>query len=163
MGQGTESCGGYEVEYNPYEDGLADGVWTQSNGAPIKISNMSLRHLKNARIVATNMRDSMTFSCDDDMWQGWVDAFDSEIFFRERQTKQKSKISGKLIKPTRGSKLYLVCHCGKNYHARVADLKRGWGKSCCKRCAAIKRDFGRPDPVCAKTGISLTKILGQLS
>ena len=44
------------------------------------------------------------------------------------------------------SKVELICHCGERYFAREADLKRGWGKSCSKSCAATKRDFGRPNP-----------------
>lgn len=32
-----------------------------------------------------------------------------------------------------------TCRCGKKYKAREADLKRGWGKSCSKSCAAMKR------------------------
>lgn len=32
------------------------------------------------------------------------------------------------------------CHCGKSFTARVADVKRGWAKSCSKRCAAIARE-----------------------
>ena len=39
----------------------------------------------------------------------------------------------------------LVCFCGEEYVARDADIKRGWGKTCSKRCAAIKREFGRPN------------------
>lgn len=31
------------------------------------------------------------------------------------------------------------CHCGKKYMAREADIKRGWGKSYSKACAAKKR------------------------
>jgi len=42
------------------------------------------------------------------------------------------------------SKVWMVCHCGEEYQAREADLKRGWGYSCGKSCAAIRRDFGRP-------------------
>lgn len=38
----------------------------------------------------------------------------------------------------------MVCHCGKEYNAREADLKRGWGYSCSKTCAANRRDFGAP-------------------
>ncbi len=38
----------------------------------------------------------------------------------------------------------MICHCGAEYSAREADLKRGWGYSCGKSCAAIRRDFGRP-------------------
>jgi len=33
----------------------------------------------------------------------------------------------------------LTCKCGTVYFARAADIRRGWGKSCSKRCAAIKR------------------------
>lgn len=36
-------------------------------------------------------------------------------------------------------KVQLTCQCGKLYLVRQADLNRGWGKSCSKRCAAIKR------------------------
>ena len=38
----------------------------------------------------------------------------------------------------------MLCHCGKEYDAREADLKRGWGYSCSKSCAAKRRDFGYP-------------------
>lgn len=27
--------------------------------------------------------------------------------------------------------------CGKEFHPRIADIKRGWGKFCSKRCKAI--------------------------
>lgn len=30
--------------------------------------------------------------------------------------------------------------CNKFYHARKADLARGWGKTCCKSCAAKLRE-----------------------
>jgi hypothetical protein len=42
------------------------------------------------------------------------------------------------------AKVELVCHCGQHYFAREADIKRGWGLSCSKSCAAIRRDYGRP-------------------
>lgn len=38
----------------------------------------------------------------------------------------------------------MICHCGSPYTARQADLDRGWGLSCDKHCAAIRRDFGKP-------------------
>lgn len=41
-------------------------------------------------------------------------------------------------------KVKMECHCGKIYDAKSADLKRGWGYSCSKHCAAVRRDFGRP-------------------
>lgn len=47
----------------------------------------------------------------------------------------------------RGKTLEMICWYGEHYSAREADIKRGWGMSCCKSHAAIRRDFGRP---CAK-------------
>lgn len=38
----------------------------------------------------------------------------------------------------------MECHCGNQYFSKEADLKRGWGLSCSKHCAAVRRDFGRP-------------------
>ena len=37
------------------------------------------------------------------------------------------------------STIHRKWRCGVIYTARLADLKRGWGKSCSKRCAAVKR------------------------
>ena len=33
-----------------------------------------------------------------------------------------------------------TCACGATFTAKVADVKRGWAKSCSKSCAAIKRE-----------------------
>jgi hypothetical protein len=33
-----------------------------------------------------------------------------------------------------------TCACGTKFFAKTADVKRGWGKSCSKSCAAIKRE-----------------------
>jgi endogenous inhibitor of DNA gyrase (YacG/DUF329 family) len=33
--------------------------------------------------------------------------------------------------------------CGELFVARVADINRGWGKFCSKRCKAIKQAYGR--------------------
>lgn len=38
------------------------------------------------------------------------------------------------------SVIQCVCHCGKHFIARQADLARGWGKSCSKKCAATLRE-----------------------
>lgn len=51
-----------------------------------------------------------------------------------------------------GQTVELICHCGCKYTARIADINRGWGLSCSKSCAAIKRDFGRPNPRYAENG-----------
>ena len=36
-----------------------------------------------------------------------------------------------------------VCWCGKKFEARAADVKRGWGKSCCKKHAARARELAK--------------------
>ena len=41
--------------------------------------------------------------------------------------------------------LKLQCNCGVIYSARLADIVRGWGKTCSKRCAAIKRKHNTPN------------------
>ena len=33
-----------------------------------------------------------------------------------------------------------TCWCGTKFQAREADVKRGWGKSCCKSHASWKRE-----------------------
>ena len=32
------------------------------------------------------------------------------------------------------------CACGNEFWAKESDIKRGWGKSCSKSCAAKKRE-----------------------
>jgi hypothetical protein len=49
----------------------------------------------------------------------------------------------------------MVCRCGTEYDARLADLNRGWGRSCSKSCAASRRDFGGKAAK-RKDGIPLT-------
>lgn len=33
------------------------------------------------------------------------------------------------------------CWCGKKFEARAADVKRGWGRACCKKHAARAREL----------------------
>lgn len=170
MGQGAESCGGYDVEYDALAD-APDGVWIQANGVGIRITQMALSHLQNARRFAERKAETATFTDDADRWRVWVDLFDEEIILRRAEqraaktavvlssavlagqahtTTSVARSGGLLPAATRsqtvarGAKVTMVCHCGQRYEARTADVKRGWGLSCSKRCAAIRRDFGRP-------------------
>ncbi len=44
-------------------------------------------------------------------------------------------------KPTRGAKVVKPCQwCGKDHEVRRADLNRGWGKYCSKRCKAMDQE-----------------------
>ena len=51
----------------------------------------------------------------------------------------------------------VTCHCGTNFQARTADVKRGWGKFCSKSCAKTKTQIARKanhsrPPVCTQCG-----------
>ncbi|AUR95673.1 hypothetical protein NVP1210O_51 [Vibrio phage 1.210.O._10N.222.52.C2] len=161
MGQGTESCGGYEIDYDEYEEGLGFGDWTQKNGLSINVSDMTLSHLKGARRIAERAGRAANFSCDAEKWEAWVDVFDDEIY-RKSKAAVRKKAGSAPASPPRGKTASLRCACGKVYTPRVADLKRGWGKSCGKRCASIKREYGRSDAVCATTKISIKELLLKL-
>lgn len=138
MGQGAESAGGYEVGYNPWEEGLAEGNWYQKRKGYINVSEMSLRHLRNTLKLCERAEILSTFECDKDLWIDWQDVLSAEIASRPTEPTIKSK------KPVRGRTRKMKCHCGTIYFARIADLNRGWGLSCSKSCSAIRRAYGRP-------------------
>ena len=60
-----------------------------------------------------------------------------------RYSRERKKLVPKNKKGMTGRYL-MTCHCGVEYEAKGADLGRGWGFSCSKRCSAIRREFGRP-------------------
>ena len=146
MGQGTESCGGYDVDYDEYDEGLSTGMWTQRNGSQIHISKMTVSHMQGARRVAESAARRANFTCDIEKFEAWVDAFDDEISRRGGEVERAPAVyvDGSVKKETRGAKAQMQCHCGGFYLAREADLERGWGLSCSKRCASIRRDYKRP-------------------
>lgn len=144
MGQGTESCGGYDVDYDEYEDGLSEGRWTCRDGSTISVSKMSLQHLKGARRAAAYATRRATFTSDQEKWESWVEVFDEELLRRVQTAPKEIKQVSKPKQAPRGKMVTMVCYCGQEYDAREADLKRGWGLACCKSHAAIRRDFGRP-------------------
>lgn len=145
MGQGAESCGGYEVDFDPYEDGLSDGIWTMRDGSQISVEKMTTRNLQNAKRIAEAKAECATFTDEARMWNEWVELFDRAISARGDSQDRPAIYTGpEMVKPTRGTKTTMRCHCGAEYQARTADLKRGWALSCSKRCASIRRDYGSP-------------------
>lgn len=155
MGQGTESCGGYEIHYDPLEEGLEQGLWEMADGSSIAVSDMTTKHLRNVIRHCTNKARTVSFSCDADTYNSWIEIFENELYNRTsihhpslknneskvtKNSKTKIKING-IIKPTQQK---MKCFCGNEYVAKKADLKRGWAKSCSKSCAATRREFGRP-------------------
>ncbi len=163
MGQGTDSCGGWEVDFNPYEEYLEAGRWTQRDGSLVHLSAMTLGHLRNARELARRKSAVSTFTSEAETWDAWVDAFTSEIEERARAktaagafVPSKASAAGRAMPApapksipkakavVRGAMVKMRCHCSGFYLAREADLKRGWGLSCSKHCAAVRRDYNKP-------------------
>lgn len=143
MGQGSDSCGGYEVDYDPYEEGMEKGEWTTRGGGTIQVANMTDSHIRGARRVAVRAAHEASFTSDAEKWEAWVEIFDAELARRDAAPKT-PKAPKAPAKPVRGTKITMICHCGKEYPAREADLKRGQSFSCSKSCAGIRREYGRP-------------------
>ena len=139
MGQGAESCGGYELDYDEYEEGLLSGIWHQRNGAEIHVSRMSQQHLRAAKQIVEARARAANWTSDAEKWLAWADLFEQYMGC--------TAVPGAVHKPaepTRGTKQRMRCHCGVEYDARVADLKRGWALSCSKQCAAVRKTYGKP-------------------
>lgn len=146
MGQGTESCGGYDVYYDEYDgDNICSGYWTMRDGTRIHVSKMKLSHLRNTKRMVENLAASATFTSEQEKWEAWIDVLEKEISSRSRCDNLKVvKTPKESVSKPRGKMATMICWCGKEYLAREADLKRGWGLSCCKSHSSIRRDFGRP-------------------
>lgn len=142
MGQGTESCRGYDMEYDEYEENLCSGRWVQRDGSSIEVSKMQTGHIKNTLRMVRSLALSSSFTSEDEKWEAWAEIFEDELA-RRVNLPAKDK-SASHAQPVRGLKVQMVCHCGKHYEAREADLKRGWGFSCSKSCAASRKAFRLP-------------------
>lgn len=145
MGQGSDSCGGYEVDFDEFEEALERGLWPARDG-DVKLSQMTVSHMRNAKRYCQNRAQSCNFSSDSDEWNDRADMFSDMIYSKERTTAVSAplKVVTAPKAPPRGKMAAMICHCKQEYNAREADLKRGYGFSCSKSCAAIRRDFGRP-------------------
>lgn len=136
-------------DYDAYEEGLIDHVWTMGNGATIKVKDMRKSHLINT--IGLVNRTRWVASSEDEIqkWDEWLDILNDELVSRPAKSPTKSPTK------SRGTTRQMKCHCGKEYDARTADLNRGWALSCNKRCAAIRREFGRPAAIPVNLEISL--------
>lgn len=170
MGQGTDSCGGWELEYDPYDSTESEGfrIWNGKDG-DYYVDTMSNPHIENAIKLCEKLSACATFSCESEKWDTWVDVFYQELSDRSSKgiylERLEKKIKNSPAKSRKGDGKRLIksiknykfesssqkmkCHCGEVYTAKVADLKRGWALSCSKSCAALRRDFGKqPATIC---------------
>ena len=166
MGQGTESCGGYELDYDEYDFESSNGykVWTSKDGGRHVVDKMSNPHIENTIRLCKKLMVTSTFSCDSDKWSDWIDVLEEVLEYRrikgiyisrkdagekikacKRKKRKASKSTMNYLKTLSDgcNKVEMQCQCGEKYTAKVADLKRGWAQSCSKRCASIKREHGR--------------------
>lgn len=168
MGQGADSAEsfGYQFgidEASPLIDGLYSNTWTMRDGTEIKVRNMQLRHLNNARRMCEIKALNCSFSCDSQIYEQWIDIFDTEIKrkktlgFTENKTltltpRKKNKqvdtsnLAVSNLATGKGKMSLVKCHsplCNKTFEVRIADIKRGWGKFCSKRCKAINQSYGK--------------------
>ena len=166
MGQGAEDAGGYEIEYDEYDADSSEGfsLWHGRDGSLYKVNEMSDRHIKNCIRMCNNLSRSANFSCDSEKWDTWVEVFEDVLYYREtpildrkdnnpvKKSNKKQANGKKLCSSVKkaiadgllsGVRVSMMCHCGSAYVAKTADLKRGWGLSCSKRCASIRREYGR--------------------
>lgn len=161
MGQGAESCGAYESEYDPYEEGLTTEVWTCRDGTSIKVSAMTENHLRGARRVAQRAAKTAPFTSDAEVFEHWVDVFDDELRRRFSANKEKKAAPKATTKAPRGAMVTMTCWCGRPYQARIADLRRGWAMTCSKSHAAVRRAYGKPLPKEKDTGRTVAQILND--
>ena len=139
---------GHELEYDPYEEGLITGFWTQRDGTSIHISKMAAGHLRSTIRMLNGTMARSTCTDEEEQWRDWQEVLQSELDSRE-SVPARTRVSKE---SPRRSTATMKCHCEAVYQAREADIKRGWGLSCSKRCAAIRREFGRP----AATKVEIT-------
>lgn len=165
MGQGTDSCGGWDDVYDPYEENLGTGVWTSQEG-DVHVSKMTTKHLKAAKRRCEMLAATASYTSEQQKWEDWVSIFEEELDKRDLVEVKSKPVHCARPKATtvvpykpRGTKIKMVCFCGSTYEARLADLKRGWGLTCSKRCAAIRREFGRPAAKEVGTGFNVKQIL----
>ena len=140
MGWGMDE----DVEYDELEEGLASGAWTERDGSTIYPHQMSDRHLKNAARHGRRKAYAANFTHDADNFRAWEDVFEQEFMSRAMSDKPSPNAKKQKATPQRGATVDMVCHCGRLYRARTADLNRGWAKSCSKSCAAIRRKHRKP-------------------
>jgi len=57
MGQGTESCSGYDIDFDPYCEGLSVRRWTVRDGSTASVSKMTTRHIRGAIRVCYRAMD----------------------------------------------------------------------------------------------------------
>ena len=130
----------------------AEYHWMMKTGQLKKIKNMTTSHIKNVinTLSVLKEKDLEYIDCDYDIsilrfelerriLQNDNSADLNHQRNQERKaTKRKNKVQ-ELIQTFNldnlGSNVNMICGCGDNYVARKADLKRGWGLSCSKKCA----------------------------
>lgn len=142
--------------HDPYDSMESDDFkYWQGRDQIYRVSKMKESHIRNCINLCKKLARSSSFSSEEEKWADWVSIFESELRSRpkEKTSNQKRATGKRLCKTIKRSfkeglittgQVNMRCACGKEYIAKAADLKRGWGLSCSKRCSAIRRKYGAP-------------------
>lgn len=94
---------------------------------------------------ANNLIEIQSKNVTDEYMKGLYNGMELILsIFESREPIYWSKKRQKMIKRNKTTKRFCPV-CGKEFHPRIADIKRGWGKFCSKRCKAIHQytnDYG---------------------
>lgn len=139
MGQGSDSVGGddYDLSHTIAYEQIQAGIWINQRGEEVKLADMTEQELLSALNIANQRAFSHINDIDSeihDIFHSWFENISRELSYRS--TKKLNAASNKVLNSARGNKTQMTCSCGEIYFARNSDLKRGWGKSCSKSCAA---------------------------
>lgn len=130
-------------------------IWVDKNNQEHKIKNMSNKHIQNCiNLIEKSKENSEAF-------EEYLEIFKKELQYRNENNihiekrnnslifKDNKHVGRKLTKAFKNlkeedwdlmpSSVKMLCACDKEYQARKADLKRGWGLSCSKSCSAKRK------------------------
>ena len=116
--------------------------WTHKDGTASSVTDMSTSQLRKAIKVCTTAHIDAMFSCNEDKWCDWITLLEKEIASRPliQTTKQRK---GVFVKNPATKTQRMKCFCGAIYSARVVDLTKGRDETCSKRCAGVRRLYGK--------------------
>lgn len=129
--------------------------WTMKNGQTKQLKNMTNSHIQNTINLLKDKMGKNQYISDRIRTLDSIDILSNELERRisendnsadqRYQAERTKKNSKKQIKIqdykeyieslNLGSNVQMICGCGMEYTARKADLTRGWGRSCSKKCA----------------------------
>lgn len=131
-------------------------VWRMKDRSTKHLKNMTESHIKNT--IDYLNRKYLGFELDYEegnnqkfyLYQRTIEILNYELLRRKEENDLSAEIKHAQKKEKKETKkqvfiqelpqdlpsnVLMLCGCGEEYTARKSDLKRGWGRSCSKKCA----------------------------